>query len=897
MAKQVKRRRGTTAEHATFPGVEGEITVDTDLQTIVVHNGTAPGKYLMRADGFNMEANSVGIVQLDVTDGDAGDFLQTDGNNNLSFEPIPSVASATVGALGGDISGTIANALIRDNKVGVDELAVTEAGGGGSAGHFLKTDGSGTLSFAAVVTDPTMGGDIGGTTSVSVIQPAAVEGSMLDPALKQFTEDASGETPPGGYNSVPNAVFPAGDGSTTTYTLSVPAVASNNSLVVSIDGIMQPTQSYSLPTSTSIQFDDPPPTGSSIRILHIGFQVTVSTPADGAITTAKLGGGAVTNTKLADSASTDSIRAVTTNHIRDDAVTTAKIAQDAVTATEIAPGTITGTEISNASITGLDIASNAIDGSHIAIGTAQGDTMYFDGTNWVKLTYGTTGHVLTTAGVNSNPYWAAGSSGTALPSVGNVGDVLTNVGGGWVAADPQEVHLEGEKLVSSQLFTSGTGTWTRPANITKIEVWVVGAGGGSNSGSTSAGGGGGGGTAYSILDVTNIATASYVVGSSSTAAGNLSSFNTTLVGNGGGGSTDNNAGGGGVGSGAAMQINFPGAGGGFSGSLADGGESHFGGNIGRGAVGANPTLSQSGTPGCVYIKEYSDPSLSLLGAGVVGEEIFTSDLNQSTNQSSGGDASSVQGVWTKPLGVKSIEVTCIGGGGRGGAGQGQNSTGGNGGKGGVGRQFLDVRNITSLPYKIGLGGGIAGGPPWTGHVHGGTTAFGCDNDIEVVGPPQYIVTVTAGAIDTIVISSQGGTGFTVAPLVSIESFDGSIGYGQGGTGATATAAISGTAVTTITVTNGGSGYIQNEVNVFFGLCGGSGGINGLNPANNYSGATGANGVGYGNTNNIHYNNVNADIATGNAVGYGAGSPGVGDLNGANNNGFAAPGVIIIKSYK
>ena len=57
MAKQVKRRRGTTAEPTTFPGVEGEITVDTDKQTIVVHNGTAPGKYLMREDASNMAAN------------------------------------------------------------------------------------------------------------------------------------------------------------------------------------------------------------------------------------------------------------------------------------------------------------------------------------------------------------------------------------------------------------------------------------------------------------------------------------------------------------------------------------------------------------------------------------------------------------------------------------------------------------------------------------------------------------------------------------------------------------------------------------------------------------------------------------------------------------------------
>ena len=432
MAKRVQRRRGTTTEHNTFIGYDGETTVDTTKDTVVVHDGTAAGGFpLAREDMTNVSGDAsgggVGIAQLNLVDGAANQVIKTDGSGTISFGTID-IAGSTIGALGGDISGTIANALIRDNKVGVDELDVTD----GTLNQFLKTDGNKNLSFGTVVTDPTMGGDIGGTTSVSVIQPAAVEGSMLDPALKQFTEDATGEIPTGGYGGSAGIAFPAGDGTTTTYTLSI-AAAANNALVVSIDGIMQPTQSYSLPTTTSIQFDDPPPSGSSIRILHIGFQVAASTPADGSVTTIKLGGGAVTNTKLADSASTDSIRAVTTNHIRDDAVTTAKIAQDAVTATEIAPGTITGTEIQNASITGLDIASNAIDGSHIAIGTAQGDTMYYDGTNWVKLTYGTTGHVLTTSGAGANPYWAAGSSGTALPSVGADGNVLTSDGTNWAS--------------------------------------------------------------------------------------------------------------------------------------------------------------------------------------------------------------------------------------------------------------------------------------------------------------------------------------------------------------------------------------------------------------------------------------------------------------------------------
>lgn len=36
-------RRGTTAEHASFVGLPGEVTVDTDKKTLVVHDGTAPG--------------------------------------------------------------------------------------------------------------------------------------------------------------------------------------------------------------------------------------------------------------------------------------------------------------------------------------------------------------------------------------------------------------------------------------------------------------------------------------------------------------------------------------------------------------------------------------------------------------------------------------------------------------------------------------------------------------------------------------------------------------------------------------------------------------------------------------------------------------------------------------
>ena len=43
MAVQLQLRQGTTTEHNTFTGAVGEVTVDTDKKTVVVHDGTTVG--------------------------------------------------------------------------------------------------------------------------------------------------------------------------------------------------------------------------------------------------------------------------------------------------------------------------------------------------------------------------------------------------------------------------------------------------------------------------------------------------------------------------------------------------------------------------------------------------------------------------------------------------------------------------------------------------------------------------------------------------------------------------------------------------------------------------------------------------------------------------------------
>ena len=63
MSKRVQLRRGTTAETNTFTGAEGEVTVDTTKNTLVVHDGvTAGGHPLMNEISYG-----VGNGRLNVT--------------------------------------------------------------------------------------------------------------------------------------------------------------------------------------------------------------------------------------------------------------------------------------------------------------------------------------------------------------------------------------------------------------------------------------------------------------------------------------------------------------------------------------------------------------------------------------------------------------------------------------------------------------------------------------------------------------------------------------------------------------------------------------------------------------------------------------------------------------
>ena len=60
MAKLLKLRRGTTSQHSSFTGAEGEVTIDTTKDTAVVHDGSqAGGRPLAREDMANVSSGSI----------------------------------------------------------------------------------------------------------------------------------------------------------------------------------------------------------------------------------------------------------------------------------------------------------------------------------------------------------------------------------------------------------------------------------------------------------------------------------------------------------------------------------------------------------------------------------------------------------------------------------------------------------------------------------------------------------------------------------------------------------------------------------------------------------------------------------------------------------------------
>ena len=87
MATQVQFRRGTTAEHTSFKGADGEVTVDTSLKTVVIHDAITNGGFpLLRQDGSNSALGLGSVTNCSLKfQGDSNTGLISPSADNISL--------------------------------------------------------------------------------------------------------------------------------------------------------------------------------------------------------------------------------------------------------------------------------------------------------------------------------------------------------------------------------------------------------------------------------------------------------------------------------------------------------------------------------------------------------------------------------------------------------------------------------------------------------------------------------------------------------------------------------------------------------------------------------------------------------------------------------------------
>ena len=136
MAKLLKLRRGTTTQHGSFTGAEGEVTVDTTKDTAVVHDGsTAGGHPLAKQDLSNVTANTVKTLINSATDSNT--FTDADHTKLDGIE-----TGATADQTASEIVSLISSQTIAPTTVNGTNLYGTSKIGRDSNDYITWTDNS-----------------------------------------------------------------------------------------------------------------------------------------------------------------------------------------------------------------------------------------------------------------------------------------------------------------------------------------------------------------------------------------------------------------------------------------------------------------------------------------------------------------------------------------------------------------------------------------------------------------------------------------------------------------------------------------------------------------------------------------------------------------------------------
>ena len=124
MSTQLKLRRGTTAQHSTFTGAEGEVTVDTTKDTLVVHDGTTAGGVPLATEASKVSKTG------DTMTGDL--VVAAAGTRKVSVNRTGATTAGAIEMISGDTQNVLASTGAKDIGVEINgtEVVRFKSGGG-----------------------------------------------------------------------------------------------------------------------------------------------------------------------------------------------------------------------------------------------------------------------------------------------------------------------------------------------------------------------------------------------------------------------------------------------------------------------------------------------------------------------------------------------------------------------------------------------------------------------------------------------------------------------------------------------------------------------------------------------------------------------------------------------
>jgi hypothetical protein len=214
MTTAVQHRRGTTAEHSTFTGLEGEVTIDTTKDTAVIHDGVlAGGVPLARENLANVTPSGLATITGASTASDDKFFIYDQSATTLksitraelnNAMEIDALANVTI--TGGTINGTTIG-----NTTAAAGTFTSITNTGGTANGVTYLNGSKVLTSGSALTFDGTNFGVGVTSPSQKLELAGVlrvKNGNADTNGLNLSSDAAGvSTINSGYAGVGQIVF------------------------------------------------------------------------------------------------------------------------------------------------------------------------------------------------------------------------------------------------------------------------------------------------------------------------------------------------------------------------------------------------------------------------------------------------------------------------------------------------------------------------------------------------------------------------------------------------------------------------------------------------------------------------------------------------------------------